>query len=203
MFGPALCAPPARLKLRILPLPCRCITGQTARVQRKVVRRLLFSSESQSATESSAEGPYFVRPPARLTRISIRPYAASVSSTRWRAPSSLVRSAAIPITLISGCAASKSSTRALTRSALRELIATLAPSQAKAVASAMPTWPAWLTPVITATLPARRWVRILLVIFLFHRRFLKSRQRQAAVQYAQREKRTLHSRRADADAQGI
>src|SRR6266478_629401 len=44
IIGPALCTPPARLKLRILPPPWLFMTGQTARVQRKVVRRLLFSS---------------------------------------------------------------------------------------------------------------------------------------------------------------
>src|SRR6266571_4825299 len=45
-MGEEFCAPPARLKLRILPPPWLFRIGQIARLQRKAVRRLLFSSES-------------------------------------------------------------------------------------------------------------------------------------------------------------
>src|SRR5579883_156703 len=203
MLGPELCAPPARLKLRILPPPCCCIRGQTARVQRKVVRRLLFSSASQSARERSAEGPYLVSPPARFTRISTRPKAATVSSTSLRAPASVVRSAATPIALASGCAAFNSWMRACTRSALRELMATLAPSRTKASARAKPTCPAWLTPVMIATLFARRAAVASLIVHLVGSRLLQAGQRQAAMQHAQAEKRAFQARRTDADAQRV
>src|SRR5437588_2321125 len=60
---------------------------------RKAERRLLFSSASHSASVSSSGGPYFVSPPARLTRMVIFPQAASVSWMRVLAASSVVRSA--------------------------------------------------------------------------------------------------------------
>ncbi len=85
--------------LTILPLPCRFMTGTTARQQRKVPVRLTFSTLSKASRVICSIG-VCLRMPAQFTSTSIAPNFATAASTAACTSASEVTSTFRPITLL-------------------------------------------------------------------------------------------------------
>src|SRR5918998_3543305 len=124
--------------------------GMAAFVTRKSPVRFASMTRRHSSSGYSSIGTRGPRTPALLTSTSILPKRSTVAPTSLSTSALLDTSAASARTSAPAYSASPATGR--TPSSLRELIATRAPSRAKASASALPS--PWLAPVTSATLPS-------------------------------------------------
>src|SRR5437899_10260370 len=181
-------------KLTTLPLPCSTITGMTGRQHRNgaFMSRLMVWSQTEGSTSVTGLSSRS-EPPAQFSSTSTRPKASlacctirltlssSVTSVRTkRAPAPASRAVASP------SAASSSATT------------TLAPSATNSLADARPMpEPA---PVITATLPARRFICFLLLVLQQDPRARADRAEPALLGIERRARIELAALRADPPA---